>query len=120
MKKTIIACLMLWNFTTAIAQKPKSGTYTYTIAFAERQSNTSSATCTVIIKGNSIKVLSNSSPNLTGKKREIMAQGTIMKHHKTGKWIIGHSQKDKNAKEIGGCTDGPAVIDFKHKRFWSC
>jgi hypothetical protein len=35
--------------------------------------------------------------------------------HKTGKWIIGKSAKGKSAKEIGGCGDGPPIINFKKK-----
>jgi len=40
--------------------------------------------------------------------------------HKSGKWIIGHTTKDKYAKEIGGCSDGPSEINFKKKIFWLC
>ncbi|HYC30358.1 MAG TPA: hypothetical protein VEB42_16095 [Chitinophagaceae bacterium] len=102
----------------AFGQKPKNGTYTYRIAFAEWNGQSLGATCTVVIKGDSIKVLHNGS-NITGRKGDILDQGIIMKH-KSGKWIIGHSKEDKNAKEIGGCSDGPSEIDFAHKKFWSC
>ena len=103
-----------------LAQKPQDGTYTYSIAFAEWNGKSLGATCTVIIKGDSIKVVHNGKANMTGKKGDILDQGIIMKHTTTGKWIIGHSKKDKDAKEIGGCSDGPSVIDFKRKKFWSC
>ena len=79
-----------------------------------------SATCTVIIKGDSVKVIHNGKGNLTGNKGDIVDARIIMKHTKTGKWIIGHNIKDKEAKEIGGCSDGPSIIDFKRKSFWSC
>jgi hypothetical protein len=101
------------------AQKPKDGTYTYSIAFAEWGGKSLGATCTVIIKGDSIKVVHNGKGNLTGKKGDILDEGIIMKH-KTGKWIIGHTPIDKNAIQIGGCSDGPSVVDFKRKIFWSC
>ena len=103
----------------AQAQKPKDGTYTYSIAWDEWGGKTLGATCTVIIKGDSIKVIHDGKPGVTGKKGGIYAQGLIMKHRKSGKWIIGTSPKDKDAKEIGGCS-GPSIIDFKRKRFWSC
>lgn len=103
-----------------LAQKPKDGTYTYSIAFAEWEGKSLGATCTVIIKGDSIKIIHNGKGKLTGKKGDIIDQGIIMKHTKTGKWIIGHHIKDKDAKEIGGCSEGPSVIDFKRKKFWSC
>ena len=102
------------------SQKPKNGTYTYSIAFEEWGGKSLGATCTVRIKGNSIWIIHNGKANLTGKKGEIMDEGVIMKHKKTGKWIIAHSPKDAYAKDIGGCSDGPSVIDFKHKKWWKC
>lgn len=100
-------------------EKPKDGTYTYSIAFAEWNGKSNSATCIVIIKGDSIAVI-NSGNNLSGKKGEIINKGVIMKHTKTGKWIIGHSPMDKDAKEVGGCSSGPSVIDFERKLYWLC
>ena len=102
------------------AQKPKDGTYTYSIAFAEWGGKSLGATCTIKIKGNSIRVIHNGNKNLTGIKGEIIDQGIIVWHAKSKQWIIAHNSKDKNAKEVGGCSDGPSVIDFKHKRFWMC
>ncbi len=120
-KKPLFFTIMLLFASVAVfAQKPKDGTYTYSIVFAEWGGKSLSSTCTVIIKGDSIKIIHNGKKNLTGEKGEIIDQGIIMKHTKTGKWIIGRSKKDKDAKEIGGCSDGPSVIDFKHKRFWKC
>jgi hypothetical protein len=100
-------------------EKPKDGTYTYSIAFAEWDGKSNGATCIVVIRGDSIVVI-NSGENLSGKKGEIMDKGVIMKHTKTGKWIIGHSPKDTDAKEVGGCSGGPSVIDFERKIFWLC
>src|SRR5215203_2664676 len=119
--KTVSITLMLFCISTLTnAQKPRDGTYTYSIAWAEWGGKTMGATCTVIIRGNTIKVVHDGRPNVTGQKGDIYAQGIIMKHTKTGKWIIGQSKKDKDAKEIGCCTEGPAIIDFKNKKFWSC
>lgn len=104
---------------SALAQKPKNGTYTYAIAFAEWNGKSLGATCTVKVKGDSIKVIHNGKGNLSGKKGDILDEGIIVKH-KSGKWIIARKATDKNAKEIGGCSDGPSVIDFKQKKWWSC
>ncbi|MES1220595.1 MAG: hypothetical protein ABUT20_34150 [Bacteroidota bacterium] len=104
----------------AQAQKPKNGVYTYKIAFAEWGGKTLGATCTVIIKVDSIKIVHNGKANLSGNKGDIMDEGIIMKHKKTGKWIIAHTHSDAYAKEIGGCSDGPTVIDFKNKKWWTC
>lgn len=115
----IIEFLILFCI-SILAQKPKNGRYTYSIAFAEWQGKSLGATCTVVIKGDSIRVIHNGKPGLTGKKGDILDEGIIMKHKKTGKWIIGHHLQDRDAEEIGGCFDGPSVIDFKRRRFWSC
>ena len=114
---TAFSFLLFSSLTTA--QKPKDGTYTYSFAFAESQGKSLGATCTVIIKGDSVNVVHNGKGNLTGNKGDIIDSGIIMKH-KSGKWIIGHNSKDKKADDIGGCSDGPRVIDFKRKKVWSC
>lgn len=118
--KTLLLLFFTCFSIAVFAQKPKDGTYTYSIAWAEWGGKSLGATCTVIIKGDSIKVAHNGTTNVTGKKGDIYAEGIIMRHTKTGKWIIGKNKADKAAKEIGGCTGGPSVIDFKNKKFWSC
>ena len=120
MRFVLIFCLLLSAVTALEAQKPKNGTYTYTVAFAEWQGQSLGTTCTVIIDGNRIKVLSDGSGKLGGKKGVVLEEGLIMRHEKTGKWIIGHSAKDAKAKLIGGCTGGPSVIDFKNKKYRTC
>jgi hypothetical protein len=119
-RKLILFFITSFVFLNAFSQKPKSGTYTYTIAFAEWQGKSNGASCTVIIKGDSIKIIHNGKATLTGKKGEIIESGIIMQHKKTGRWIIGHSVKDKFIKDFGGCTGGPSEINFKKKIFWLC
>ena len=103
-----------------MAQKPKSGSYQYKIVWEEFNRKSLGATCTVIIKGDSIKVVHNGNKSVSGNKGDIIDEGIIMKHKRTGKWIIGHSKEDVNAKETGGCGDGPTVIDFKKKTWLGC
>jgi hypothetical protein len=100
-------------------QIPKSGTYTYDIAFAEWNGKSNGATCTVIIKGDSIKVIHNGTRNLTGKKGDVLDKGIIMKHKKTGKYIIARTPQDQNTDEANGC-EGPSIVDFTRRRFWTC
>ncbi len=119
MKASFLICFSFCVF-IASAQKPKDGFYTYSIAFEEWQGKSLNTTCTVQIKGDSIKIINNGTGNLTGKKGDIIDEGILMKHTKTGKWIIGHNLKDKDAEEIGGCSGGPPIIDFKQKKFYSC
>lgn len=120
MKNLLFFCSFFVIGFGANAQKPKDGKYTYHIAFAEWQGKSLGETCTVIVKGDSVTIVHNGKGKLTGKKGDVIDAGIIMKHTKTGKWIIGHNAVDKDAAEIGGCSDGPSVIDFKRKKFWTC
>jgi hypothetical protein len=120
MKSIVLFSIFFCTSFGILAQKPKNGIYTYSIAFTEWNGRSLGATCTVIIKGDSIKVIHNGKANLNGKQGDIIDQGVIMKHTKTGKWIIGHMVKDKDAQEIGGCFDGASIIDFKRKKIWIC
>lgn len=92
--------------------------YNYKIAFAEWQGRSLGATCIVRIKGDSITIINDGS--LSGKKGDIIDAGIIMQHKKSGKWIIAHSKNDIYVKEVGGCSDGPSVIDFINKIFVLC
>ena len=118
MKKFIWTILLILSFNFIEAQIPKSGTYIYKISFAESNGKLTGAKCKVIIDNNKIKII-NIGEKLSGKKGEVITEGIIMKH-KSGKWIIGKDKKDKNAKEIGGCTNGPIEIDFKNMIIWLC
>ena len=120
MKVLLLSFFMLCVSLVTYGQKPKNGTYTYSITFAERQLKSSGASCTVIIKGDSKKVLHNGKGILPGKKGDILDQGIILKHTRTGKWIIGHTAKDKDLQIVGGCSGGPSEIDFKRRRYLSC
>jgi hypothetical protein len=118
MRLTITLIFILSGF-IANTQIPKSGTYTYDIAFAEWDGKSNGASCTVIIKGDSIKIVHNGTGNLTGKKGDILDAGVIMKHKKTGKYIIARNAQDQYAEEANGC-EGPSLIDFAKKKFWTC
>jgi hypothetical protein len=114
----LLACLIY--FTNHLdAQKPKNGTYTYKIMWDEWGGKDLGNTCTVVVYNDSIKVIHNGKPNLTGKKGDVLHQGIILKH-KSGQWIIGQSKKDRNATEISGCAEAATPIDFKRKIVWLC
>ena len=117
--KPILLVIFLVFSSQLFSQKPANGTYTYTIAFAEWNGQLLGATCTVKIQNDSIWIIHNGSKKLDGTKGEVIDSGVIAKH-KSGKWIIAHFPKDKIAKKVGGCSDGPRVIDFKQKKFWLC
>ena len=118
MKRTFVLIIIFVFPIIAFAQLPKNGTYIYDVAFAEWQGKSMGATVIVEIKDSVIVIKCNE--GLSGEKGEIIDSGIIMKHKKTRQWIIGYSPKDKYAEEVGGCSDGPMVIDFKRKKVWLC
>ena len=99
---------------------PADGTYLYDIAFSEYRGESMGEKVTVIISGDSIKVVYEGDGNLSNAKAgTVFGQGMLRKH-KSGRWIISQSPEDTEIDEVGGCTDGPEVIDFEEEKFWMC
>lgn len=115
-RAVLMFCFML--FSVLLHAQPKKGRYTYKIVFSEHPNSDTTKTCTVKFKGDSVFIIHNGS--LTGEKGKVINKGILMKHHPTGKWIIAHDPKDADAPEIGGCSDGPMVMDFKRRMVWFC
>lgn len=89
---------------------PASGEYVYDVSFSEYQGASMGKTVKVLIIGDAVTVIFEGNEVDNGK----------MMKHKTGVWIIGAKESDKELDEIGGCTDGPSIIDFKNKKYWMC
>jgi hypothetical protein len=87
------------------------GSFIYELYFAEFGGRISNSECLITIIGNEITVEQTESTNLKGDK--IIFTGLIVKH-KSGSWILSKTLNDRNAEEIGGCTDFP-IIDFVKK-----
>jgi hypothetical protein len=71
-----------------------------------------------VIKGDSITIYATKKLAETRtftEEGDILDEGIILKH-RSGKWIVGNTQKDKEAKDIGG--EGPSILDFTKKEFW--
>jgi hypothetical protein len=45
--------------------------------------------------------------------------GGILRKHKSGQWIITHDDNDMNSEEIGICSEGTTIVNFKTKQYWS-
>ena len=117
--KLITILITLFSFST-YGQALKNGTYKFSIRDAEYYSHPIVAKCKVIIKGNKIKVIYTDTTLTNIKYGDIFDEGILIKNKKTKKWIIGTSKKDADAEEVGGCSDGPRVIDLKKKELWNC
>lgn len=50
----------------------------------------------------------------------VVAEGELMWHAKSKQWILGHDPADRTADEVGGCSDGPEVVDLKQRVYWVC
>jgi len=50
----------------------------------------------------------------------IMDEGVLMWHEKTQQWIVGHDEADRDAPDVGPCSDGPEVIDLEQRIYWTC
>ncbi|MGB0882656.1 MAG: hypothetical protein ACPGSO_06850 [Vicingaceae bacterium] len=99
---------------------PPNGTYIYDIAFAEWGGKSMGEKVTVIIKEDSVNIIYDGGGNLSlTKKGEVIDRG-ILRKHVSGKWIISQSKEDIFAEEIGGCSGGPSIIEFKKKKYWIC
>lgn len=46
--------------------------------------------------------------------------GTLERHAKSGRWIIVVEPADREAEEVGGCTDGPTEVDLRKRIYWIC
>jgi len=120
--------LLLLSFTLCIGytqsqdfgEIPPDGSYVFDIAFAEWDGKSMGEKVTIVIEGNYIQVIYEGNGNLTlTKAGEIIDEGQILKHT-SGAWIITSNNTDIHLEEVGGCTDGPRIIDFKNKKFWMC
>jgi hypothetical protein len=96
-----------------------SGTYRFSVQFAEWKNGIKDEQVTVRIKGDNIMVIYEGDGELIAKSGEILEKGFILMH-KSGVWIIANDIEDIAMDEIGGCTGGPTVIDFKNKVYWMC
>ena len=113
--KYLLFGIFLFFFVSINAQIPKSGTYIY--KYCDEEYNKCLETCSIRIKKDSIWIYAPA--NLSGiKEGELLTKGQLIKHT-TGRWMIATCEKDKKTTLVGGC-EGPAWIDFKKKKFWTC
>ncbi len=118
MTKTIfVVCLLIaFEGFSQESQEISQGTFKYEIYFAEFGGRMNNSTCDVEIEGNKIIVTQDGTTNLTG--GDIIFEGLLIKH-KSGVWILADDESEKDAEEVGGCTEIP-VIYFEKKLIEWC
>ena len=95
----------------------KSGTYQFWHRDVEFPSS-KGFRVTVTIRGNRVSVV-NKEPQRVF-PLGVIEEGTLMWHPASMHWIVGHSEADEHAAEVGGCSDGPHVIDLRSRILWTC
>ena len=50
----------------------------------------------------------------------VLAEGRLVWHAATRQWIISQGEADATATEVGGCSDGPEVVDLEKRIYWTC
>ena len=95
----------------------RSGTYFFEHRHAEHPDMTSFRLL-VTLKDNEISIVKPKSggPFPQGE----IAKGTLFWHAASEQWIIVTSDEDRLATEVGGCSDGPEVVDLKKRIYWTC
>lgn len=97
----------------------KDGEYSFEHKYAEaEQYKIKSINVIVRLKGNHITVINRDRYDVFPKG--VLEDGELMWHSKSGQWIIGHTPSDLEFDDVGGCTDGPTVIDLVSRIYWTC
>lgn len=118
MKSNYLFFLIFVCFSCTVHLPISNGTYLFQHKFAEHPNTSSDIKFEVIIDNPKIVVQNIEESKIwhTG----IIEEGKLFFHEASQRWIIIHSDKDKNALEVGGCTDGPTVVDLINKIYWTC
>ena len=120
MNQALAALLLSVTSCSAASEPPipiNSGDYTFQHRFAEHP-KLSSFQLKATINGSHI-VLTNPAPSgpfLAG----VLAEGELMWHPGSQQWIIGTDASDRSLQDVGGCSDGPEVVDLVRKIYWTC
>lgn len=115
----VLIGLSLAASVSASSPKPplSSGEYAFQHRFAE-QPSIPSIPLTARIRGDRIELINSTSDKVF--PLGVIESGTLMWHAASKQWIVGHQRSDRRAAEVGGCSDGPAVIDLERRIYWTC
>ncbi len=73
---------------------------------------------TAKISGRHIVLINDGQSNIFPKG--VIAEGILTWHSKSKQWIISDNKSDRYAKDVGGCSNGPEVVDLKKRVYWTC
>ena len=119
--KLSLVLIVLAAGATKAGERPSptlpSGDYTFEHRFAEHPTIPSVALVARIDAGHITLVNEDASGVFDV---GVVAEGTLMWHARSGRWIIAQQPSDREAIEVGGCSDGPEVIDLQQRIYWTC
>lgn len=93
------------------------GTYALVHKFAEHP-NMPSIAVEAVVKSGRVSLFNHDVADVFPKG--LIKEGELFWHAPSKEWVIVVSEEDKHAEHVGGCTDGPEVIDFEDKVYWTC
>ena len=98
---------------------PVDGEYVYEVAFAEWDGKSLGDKVQLVIKDGKAKVIFMEGSISGLKEGDIIDEGYLLRH-KSGEWIIAPDRSSIDDDEVGGCTGGPAIVDFVKKQYEMC
>ena len=113
----LIFTLMGCKASTELPSRLADGEYVFSHRYAEHPWM-ESITLTARIQGDHI-VLINDGDSAVFPRGKI-EEGRLFWHAPSAQWIVIHSDEDREAVEVGGCSDGPEVIDLARRIYWTC
>lgn len=117
----IFVAILIGLSSLAVAEEPRrplrSGQYQFTHRYAE-QPTQPSINVIATLNGRHITITNPvaSSPFPAG----VITAGELMWHAESRQWIIITENEDRQAIEVGGCSDGPEVVDLVRRIYWTC
>ena len=115
----LLAVVMLAGCTATahVAIPLGSGDYIFLHRFEEHP-DINSVELAVQIRGRRIRIVNQSASAVF--PVGLVEEGELIWHANTHQWVISQDPAAATANEVGGCSDGPSVIDLKSKVYWTC
>jgi hypothetical protein len=95
----------------------RDGDYSFTHRFAEHP-NMPSIHLLAQIRGRQITFVNNDKADVF--PMGVIAQGVLTWHAASRQWIVGTGPESASAPDVGGCSDGPEVVDLEKRIYWTC
>lgn len=114
----LLGCCLLTACSTKPTPPLSDGSYTFQLKDAELGLDHPGIDVAVSIRNGHITI---ENPTQTAVyPAGLMAEGELRWHAPSKQWIIAQRDSDATAAEVGGCSDGPDVVDLAAKIYWFC